>query len=264
MFEHLNEQPNYYCKVEGCPNPQTHTTPGHKCSTCGKYGHGDNECGNLEKINALPKRSDGSWKYDIYPEICMPIDKMCKFPRCGYKWSHTCEYHHCSKCGFNHHSSNCLITNKTEWRCSNSQEYNQIYNDLLEYNNVYCIFATRNGTLKILRKKNDTLNFITLLMTDWLIEENLYIFDTFILNLSHISSNILESISETIEIIDIFENLDINIIKCPICRTLNDLQDIQQIKGLSEKCSICYENPVQNYFPKCQHACVCDDCLLML
>ena len=41
------------CKVEGCRFSDKHITQNHKCGTCGKYGHGQRECGNSLKIVQL-------------------------------------------------------------------------------------------------------------------------------------------------------------------------------------------------------------------
>jgi len=51
-----------------------------------------------------------------------------------------------------------------------------------------------------------------------------------------------------------------NSVKCPLCRTMNEKSKIKQIKGLSDECSVCLNNSVSLYFPKCEHACVCQEC----
>ena len=63
---------------------------------------------------------------------------------------------------------------------------------------------------------------------------------------------------------DLNPDLNDKTIKCPLCRTDNSLDDIKNIKGYSEKCSVCYENNVNKYFSKCEHACVCSECLVKL
>ena len=49
-------------------------------------------------------------------------------------------------------------------------------------------------------------------------------------------------------------------VKCPLCRTMNEKIKVKQIKGLSDTCSVCLTNSVSLYFPKCEHACVCQEC----
>ena len=41
------------CKVKNCNFKYSHVTSGHKCGTCGEYGHGQLECGNIQMINEL-------------------------------------------------------------------------------------------------------------------------------------------------------------------------------------------------------------------
>ena len=49
---------------------------------------------------------------------------------------------------------------------------------------------------------------------------------------------------------------------CPICRTENIIKSNQNIiKGLTDQCSICLENIVEIYFPKCGHVCICNKCI---
>ena len=40
----------FYCKVNYCRFADKHTTFGHRCGKCGKYGHGQMECGDEELI----------------------------------------------------------------------------------------------------------------------------------------------------------------------------------------------------------------------
>lgn len=56
------------------------------------------------------------------------------------------------------------------------------------------------------------------------------------------------------------ENNGTNTIKCPLCRTENNKTEILNIKGSGESCSVCYDNNVDKYFSKCEHACVCNSC----
>lgn len=54
------------------------------------------------------------------------------------------------------------------------------------------------------------------------------------------------------------------IVKCPLCRTENNMKDIITIKGLSETCKVCLVNEIEKCFPACNHACVCGECLKSL
>jgi hypothetical protein len=54
-------------------------------------------------------------------------------------------------------------------------------------------------------------------------------------------------------------------INCPICRTENILSNNpKKIYGLTDKCSICLDNPVEILFETCSHCCVCNDCFMKL
>ena len=93
---------DHYCKVMYCRFPYSHTTYGHYCSICKKYGHGQMECNNIIKMNNLIK-------YDNK----LPESEWCKFPNCFHKFYHKTEAHHCEKCNKRNHSKeNCHLNKK--------------------------------------------------------------------------------------------------------------------------------------------------------
>jgi len=94
------------CKVQQCRFSKSHTTGGHKCSTCNQYGHGQLECGDNIKISSLR---------DFYEEK-LPIKQHCNFIDCKYRWSHNTRSHNCSKCFKNHSSKECPKQTLTEWQ----------------------------------------------------------------------------------------------------------------------------------------------------
>jgi hypothetical protein len=54
-------------------------------------------------------------------------------------------------------------------------------------------------------------------------------------------------------------------IKCPICRTLNNIPRNQmKVKGIDVDCSICFDKKVEIYMNNCGHLCICYDCLIQL
>jgi len=77
-----------YCKVRFCRFNSTHVTKGHKCGKCGKYGHGDVECGSRYYTELLKK---------YYNDI-LPLDMHCTVLQCNNKMYHNKDAHHCSKC----------------------------------------------------------------------------------------------------------------------------------------------------------------------
>lgn len=88
------------CKVKHCRFKSTHTTSGHKCGTCGKYGHGQVEC-----KNKFLKDKISQYLNDVLHE-----SEWCTIDGCKYKWSHKTISHHCSKCNKNGHGSkNCPL-----------------------------------------------------------------------------------------------------------------------------------------------------------
>ena len=53
----------YYCKVLFCKYPKNHTTQGHLCMRCKKYGHGEIECKNKVLVDKL--------QTDVYNIYCL-------------------------------------------------------------------------------------------------------------------------------------------------------------------------------------------------
>ena len=49
-------------------------------------------------------------------------------------------------------------------------------------------------------------------------------------------------------------------INCPICHKLNLVDLDKKLFGLSEKCKVCHDNPINVYLPDCGHACLCREC----
>jgi len=63
-------------------------------------------------------------------------------------------------------------------------------------------------------------------------------------------------------LIDMRLSTDKYIVKCPLCKVLNEINKQQKkIYGSSDDCCICLSNKIEVYFPKCGHICVCLECL---
>lgn len=75
-----------FCLVAGCRHPMSHVTRGHKCGTCGQYGHGQMECG----VPARYPRGDTS---------TVPNVTQCAVRGCRHKALHTTGGHRCATCG---------------------------------------------------------------------------------------------------------------------------------------------------------------------
>jgi len=86
------------CHVKYCRFNNSHTTRGHKCGNCKRYGHGVIEC-NTPSMNILK----------IYTD---EVKDRCTFIGCRYPQYHTTEAHHCNKCNGRLHMENtCSLNN---------------------------------------------------------------------------------------------------------------------------------------------------------
>jgi hypothetical protein len=87
-----------YCKVNRCRFADTHTTSGHKCGTCGIFGHGQIECCKTELMNNLFQ----------YHGDKLPVTEHCKVPDCTFSQLHKTRAHECRTCNkYGHGVLNC-------------------------------------------------------------------------------------------------------------------------------------------------------------
>jgi len=149
---------NVHCKVNGCRFNMSHVTCNHKCGTCGRFGHGQIECGNNIKIGAL---------YQYHNEI-LPYNKWCNNSVCPNRDTHTSEAHVCSKCSNRHFEDNCIIqpydVAKTLYPNINN---NRVIPHLVQLNNVYVSFPGDLGSTIIVRWKNNILDTIFMHQDSW-------------------------------------------------------------------------------------------------
>jgi hypothetical protein len=78
----------FICNVAQCRFPSSHTTKGHRCGTCGSFGHGQIECGHPSRITRLNRCIE-----------VLPQEMQCSVVGCTTPWYHCSTSHHCSKCG---------------------------------------------------------------------------------------------------------------------------------------------------------------------
>ena len=263
------------CKVLQCNFSDSHTTKGHKCGRCGQYGLGVLECRSEASKQSLVQY----WNEEL------PNEKQCSLNGCSHSWSHSKESHNCSKCGIRgrHSIIDCPIR---PFNPNGMGESPNIEDDMNGLDNVYIVKNIGMGCCIFIRKKNNVFESLFMHSDSWgqygQETDDTPIFNSFVngmeeipynqpnindLLLPHefISSNIDNTITDIPNINAASAsapNLIINkLIKCPLCRTENTKSiDIKEIKGLSDKCSVCYENNVTKYFSQCEHACVCTDC----
>lgn len=231
-----------YCKVLYCRYPNFHTTSGHKCGTCGKFGHGQMECGNNIKINNLVP----------YLNNVIPKNKQCTVINCRYKFNHMKESHLCDKCN-RRHFDECIIQNldfhKNKFDMLNDFDISSLEN----YNNIYVQLYVGMGCYVYIRKKENIILSLFMHSDSW----GQYGEDS---NDEPVLQKFIENLQELN-----FKNLESsNSIKCPICRSLNTMEDILEIKGSSEKCVCCLTNDIQIYLAKCKHACLCNECIVKI
>ena len=84
-----------HCQVEGCRFSQNHKTRDHQCGKCGKFSHGQRECGDSVKKELLMRKIDEEEYYqgriiiafannknpikdDYYPVVVYNYDKIRK------------------------------------------------------------------------------------------------------------------------------------------------------------------------------------------
>jgi len=100
-----------YCKVQKCRFPHSHVTAGHKCGTCGQYGHGIIEHGNTSSYKKL----------EYFFSDKMPKYLTCTRAKCTNPTLHMTSGHMCELCNENTHSEvNCKRNN--EFVCRKEQE----------------------------------------------------------------------------------------------------------------------------------------------
>ena len=239
------------CKVQFCNYPYSHTTIGHKCGTCGKYGHGQMECNDIEAISNLEK----------YYSEQLPKEKHCNIESCKYKWSHCNLAHHCHKCNMSHGSKQCKIKTEEDFLRDKRDLYNLLDTNKLNFikeninNNKYLEIYLGMGSNIYVRNKNNKIEFLYMHSDYWgqygpTIDHSKY-YEAFI---KHIN---------IVEYEPTYYHCD-KIIKCPICRTKNKTSEILEVKGSSEKCSVCLENNIELYLSKCYHSCLCKTCFKQL
>ena len=129
-----------YCQVKHCRFNTTHVTSGHKCGTCGQYGHGQIEC-------------SGSRKHlEKYLNDKLPDYLQCKIANCKYKWSHTVAAHTCSHCGEREHGKDTCPQITVNLDCPICKTPNQVSQKLI--NNAYQFTSDNNCCICLSNKAN--------------------------------------------------------------------------------------------------------------
>ena len=242
-----------FCKVKYCRYSNYHTTSGHQCGKCKKYGHGAIECGNTNYINQLMKYKDDK----------LPLNKQCTNSNCSHKYNHTSESHICNKCYRRHFEDNCIIQNfdyhNNRFDVNSYQEFDADYFKT-NYINHYTVLNIGMGC--ILYVKNHNSNLISLFMhsDNWgqygPDSDDTSIRDNFITGFTAINIYNINNNNNNNNI----NNNNIITFSCPLCRVEDDKNNILSVKGCDTQCKICLDKNAELYFPKCKHVCCCNDC----
>ena len=241
------------CMAEGCEHSKIHLTSAHKCEKCGKFGHGIQECGKRELMQALKMHEN-----DRFPE-----SQRCRIEGCRFPHSHKTEAHMCGKCQGNHSAIHCVIQ-PLENHIERFGDHGFVwlktfdYHSFLStYNNVIIDEYAGMGCGLVIRKKHGRLN--SMFLDSYAYDENIY--NKFIEGMENITDTYKIIINSLYPILPDNNDEQPDYIACPLCRCQIDRKNTKNIKGSSDKCKICLENDVEIYFMECEHACVCSECL---
>ena len=86
-----------YCKISKCKYPMSHTSMGHLCGSCRKFGHGVIECNKSFALYFI---------LNNYLNDRIPDNIICSFGGCQTRHNHTTDSHHCLHCFERYHSIN--------------------------------------------------------------------------------------------------------------------------------------------------------------
>ena len=238
------------CKVSECRFYYTHTTAGHMCGTCFKFGHGQLECHNVRRKAILKENS----KNDV-----LPLDQQCQLPFCQHKSNHTTDAHHCFKCKKRdqHAPDECIIqdydTCETRFNLENRFDKDTFIQEV----NSYVVIRLGLGCSMYVKKYQDKLVGLFMHQDSWgqygPNSDDRPIMYRFIHNLDE----------KPFEDYEIVQNQS-DSYQCPLCKSDNMKSDAFEIKGSTDECKICMDQTVEIYFPECKHACCCKECFQKL
>jgi hypothetical protein len=133
-----------HCRVRGCRFAHSHVTFAHKCTTCGEYGHGQLECGRLERIHALDSQ-------DPHKDM-MPVSDYCTIPACTFPWTHTTSAHHCATCGSR--APECVCQHR---KCPQCNAIGAVNLDKPIFTGGECIICYESGPVVLFERCNHAI-----------------------------------------------------------------------------------------------------------
>ena len=119
-----------YCLVEGCRHSRYHVTQGHRCFSCGNFGHGPRDCGNNTRITNLQICSS---------QINLPQNEQCSIHGCRFKYLHKTEGHICHVCNrYGHAPILCPNRNYNQNNQNNNQNISSSQQQIYSISCPYC------------------------------------------------------------------------------------------------------------------------------
>lgn len=240
------------CRVAGCRFKHNHTTSFHICGNCSESGHGQMECGDNVKCQALTR---------FFTER-LPNNLSCEYCHSVY---HTKESHRCNKCLKYHSESECIVQTVNTFKRRFPDEYEiQLFNEHKMANEAphasYVKLYAGMGCWVYIVKGDDpiyALNAIFMHSDNWG-QYGVHLNDEPTLK-RYIDG------CQQISSANFIDNVQLNNTKkCPICRTENLIDEVKNIFGSTDKCSICLDENVSKFFGSCGHACTCANCFNQL
>jgi hypothetical protein len=235
------------CKVNSCRFKNTHTTSGHMCGSCYKFGHGQLECRNIKLKEILKKDSAG----DILPEA-----NQCQLHFCNNKHNHITEAHMCFKCKEReaHQSSGCIIQDYDVLETTYSDDLVHRFDkdSFAQESNSYVIIQIGLGCSVYVKKYKDKLVGLFMHQDSWgqyPVTDKRPVMYRFIKNLDEKQFGDYD-----------ISQLQSDSYSCPLCKSDNLKSKGVEIKGSNDECKICMDESVEIYFPECKHACCCRSC----
>lgn len=238
------------CRVKGCRYKHNHTTGGHECGRCGRFGHGAREC-----------RSPGARTHlDKFQGETLPKKMHCRFD-CPFKALHTTDAHRCRSCKQYGHSvpmcATVVFPEETQFflgENNNRHAYDLLADkpaDSVVWVNagMGCSFFYKKkvvGPMEVLFLHSDSQGQYN--------EDHRPDLDKFIggADNADIRAQFLSGWSPPSAGIQV---------KCPLCREISFVEPQQvDVTGLTTECCACMDAKASVYLPKCGHVCLCRDC----
>ena len=245
------------CRVSQCKFAISHVTSSHVCGTCGEKGHGQVECGNNQSMQRLRR----------YDNDKINFLRRCDIGGCPNPETHHRDAHHCINCRKRHPETQCIIQSfeNHKHRFPNDSYFNNFDVPRFVTENIdrSAVVPVTMGMGCMMYIKYTDAGVQTLFMHS----DNWGQYDG--VNDAPVYNNFIEGciILDTNMYTPSYAPPAppaplplVHDVMCPICRTMNQPDEIMDVKGCEEECKICFSENVEKFFSKCGHAVVCNSC----